>query len=147
MKQYTWRCYVKAKKVVRRKGILFPESQLSCFSQRKISLTLFKALPLHLLFFLKSLVFICRENSRVSGILLFLDCPRFCRLMKTRNRRYPRASGMDGVKSGESGAFIFSRRVLDFCDGRRSFLTNENSHLYIRGRRRWISPIHNPYHK
>ena len=27
---------------------------------------------------------------RRSGILLFPDCPRFCRLMKTRNRRYPR---------------------------------------------------------
>ena len=39
---------------------------------------------------------------------------------------------MDGVKSGESGAFIFSRRVPDFCDGRRSFLTNENSHFTVR---------------
>ena len=48
-------------------------------------------------------------NSRLSGILLFPDCPRFCRLMKTRNRRYPRSSGMDGDKSGESGAFLFSR--------------------------------------
>ena len=38
----------KGKKVVRRKGILFLESQLSCFSQRKLSLTLFRALPLHL---------------------------------------------------------------------------------------------------
>ena len=66
------------------------------------------------------------------------DCPRFCRLMKTRNRRYPRSSGMDGDKSGESGAFLFSRRVPDFCDGRRSFPTNENSNLYRRGRRRLI---------
>ena len=32
---------------------------------------------------------------------------------------------MDGDKSGESGAFLFSRRVPDFCDGRRSFPTNE----------------------
>ena len=49
--------------------------------------------------------------------------------MKTRNRRYPRSSGMDGDKSRESGAFLFSRRVRrrvpDFCDGRRSFPTNE----------------------
>ena len=133
--------------MIRRKEILFPESQLSCFRQRKLSLNLFKALPLHLLFFLESLVFICREHPRVSGILLFPDCPRFCRLMKTRNRRYLRASGMEGVKSGESGAFIFSRRVPDFWDGRRSFLTNENSHLYSQGRRRWISLITNPYHK
>ena len=51
---------------------------------------------------------------------------------------------MDGDKSGESGAFLFSRRVPDFCDGRRSFPTNENSNLYRRGRRRWISLITNP---
>ena len=56
--------------------------------------------------------------------------------MKTRNRRYPRSSGMNGDKSGESGAFLFSRRVPDFCDGRRSFPTNENSNLYRRGHRR-----------
>ena len=69
--------------------------------------------------------FICRENPRRSGILLFPGRPRFCRLMKTRNLRYPRSSGMHGDKSGESGAFLFSRRVPDFCDGRRSFPTNE----------------------
>ena len=76
-----------------------------------------------------SLVFICRENPRRWGILLFPGCPRFWRLMKTGNRKYPRSSGMDGDKFGESGAFLFSRRVRrrvpDFCDGRRSFLTNE----------------------
>ena len=87
---------------------------------------------------------ICRENPRRSGILLFPDCPRFCQLMKTRNRRYPRSSGMDGDKSGGSGVFLFSRRVPDFCDGRRSFPTNENSKLYRRGRRRWISLITSP---
>ena len=58
--------------------------------------------------------------------------------------KYPRSPGMDGDKSGESGAFLFSRRVPDFCDGRRSFPTNENSNLYRRGRRRWISLITNP---
>ena len=36
---------------------------------------------------LLSLVFICRENPRRSGILPFPDCPRFCPL-KTRNRIY-----------------------------------------------------------
>ena len=51
---------------------------------------------------------------------------------------------MDGDKSGESEAFLFSRRVPDFCDGRWSFPTNENSNLYRRGRRRWISLITNP---
>ena len=98
--------------------------------------------------YLLSLVFTCRENPRRSGILLFPDCPRFCpgfcRLMKTRNRRYPRSSGVDGDKSGELVVFLFSRRVPDFCDGRRSFPTNENSNLYRRGRRRWISLITNP---
>ena len=66
----------------------------------------------------------------------FSRLPRFCRLMTTRNRKYPRSSGMDGDKSGASRAFLFSRRVADFCDGRRSFPTNENSNLYRRGRRR-----------
>ena len=74
-----------------------------------------------------------RENLRRSGILLFPDCPRFCQLMKTRNRRYPRSSG-----------FLFSRRVPGFCDGRRSFPINENSKLHRRGRRRWISLITSP---
>ena len=87
---------------------------------------------------------ICRENPRRSWILLFPDCPRFCWLMKTRNRGYLRSAGMDGDKSGGSGGFLFSRRVPDFCDGRRSFPTNENSKLYRRGRRRWISLIVSP---
>ena len=52
--------------------------------------------------------------------------------MKTRNRRYPQSSGTNGDKSGESGAFLFSRRVPGFFDGRRSFPTNENSNLYGR---------------
>ena len=59
-----------------------------------------------------SLVFICWENPRRLGILLFPDCPRFCWLMKTRNRRYPRSSGMDGDKSGESGAFPMRPRFV-----------------------------------
>ena len=53
-------------------------------------------------------------KAKISGILLFPSCPRFCRLMETRNRRYPRSSGMDGDKSGESGVFLFSRSVPDF---------------------------------
>ena len=83
-----------------------------------------------------SLVFICRENPRRSGISLFPDRPRLSRLMKTENRRYPRSSGMNGDKSAESGAFLFSRRIPDFCDGRRSFPTNENLNFDRRGRRR-----------
>ena len=54
-----------------------------------------------------SLVFICRENPRRSAISLFPDRPRFSRLMKTENRRYPRSSGMNGDKSGESERFYF----------------------------------------
>ena len=42
------------------------------------------------------------------------------------------------------GSVLFSRCVTDFCDGRRSFLTNENSNLYRRERLRWISLITNP---
>ena len=72
-------------------------------------------------------------SGKRSGILLFPDRLRFCRLMKTRNLRYPRLFGMNGDKSGESGAFLFSRCVPDFCDGRRSFPTNENSNLYRPG--------------
>ena len=48
------------------------------------------------------------------------------------------------VKSGESGTFLFSRCVPDFCDGRRSFPIDENSNLCHGGRRRWISLITNP---
>ena len=47
-------------------------------------------------------------------------------------------------ESGESAAFLFSRRDPDFCNGRRSFPTKENSNLYGQGRRRWISLITNP---
>ena len=74
-----------------------------------------------------SLVFLCRENPRRLEIFLFPNCPRFCRLMKTRNRRYPRLSEKDGDKSGKSGTLLFFRCVPDFCDGLR-----------------WISPITNP---
>ena len=82
------------------------------------------------------LVFICRENPGRSGISLFPDRPRFCRLMKTRNRGHPRLSGMVGDKLGKKEAFLFSRRVPDFCDGRRSFKIYENFEFYCRGRRR-----------
>ena len=77
-------------------------------------------------------MFPIQSHPRRSGILLFPDCPRFCRLMKTRNRRYPRSSRIDGDKSGESGAFLFSRRVGDFCDGSAiQFPTNENSRISL----------------
>ena len=40
---------------------------------------------------------------------------------------------MNRDKSGELGAFLFSRRIPDFCDGQWSFSTNENSNLYRLG--------------
>ena len=43
-------------------------------------------------------MFICRENSRRSWILLFPDRPKFCPLTKTRNRRYLWSSGIVGNK-------------------------------------------------
>ena len=49
----------------------------------------------------KRLVFICWENPGQSGISLFPERPRFCKLMKTLNRGHPRLSGMVGDKSGK----------------------------------------------
>ena len=83
------------------------------------------------------LVFICRENHRLSGILLFPDRPRFCRLMKTS----PIVWNCRGL-IWRIGSVLFFRRVPDFCDGRRLFPTNETSNLYRRGRRRWISGLY-----
>ena len=48
---------------------------------------------------------------------------------KAGNRRHPRSSEMVVDKSEKSGVFLFSLRVPDFCDGRRSFPTYENSNL------------------
>ena len=43
-------------------------------------------------------MFICRENSRRSWILLFPDRPKLCPLTKTRNRRCLRSSRIVGNK-------------------------------------------------
>ncbi len=109
--------------------VLHPKHASLCLSPHVSIPLLVILVPIALSFLLAglSLVFICRENPRRSGILLFPDRPRFCRLMKTRNRKCPRSSGMVWDKSGESGAFLFSRRIPDFCDGRRSFKIYENS--------------------
>ena len=60
-------------------------------------------------------------------------------------RRYPRSFVLvtGTTKSGESGASLFSRCVPD-CDHWRSFPINENSNLYRRGNRQWISLLTNP---
>ena len=43
----------KSKKVIRRKGAPFPESELSCFGQKKTFIDFIQTLLLHLLFFVK----------------------------------------------------------------------------------------------
>ena len=58
----------------------------------------------------EGLVFICRENRRRSGILLFLESPRLCLL-----------SGMTGNKSGKSG------RVPNFRAGRSKHYRRQTS--------------------
>ena len=101
-----------------------------------------------------SLVFICWENPRRSGILLFPDFHRFCWRMKTQNHRYPQLPGMVWNNSREFRVFLFSWHIPDFCDGQRSLSTNENWNLYHQGRRWWILLITNtlncwapiPYH-
>ena len=42
-------------------------------------------------------------------------------ILPTHENTNPRSSGMVGDKSGKSEAFLFSRRVPDFCDDRRFF--------------------------
>ena len=85
-------------------------------------------------------VFICRENPRRSGIWLFPDCLRFRRLMKTRNRRSPRSSAMDGT-----GTNLENRKRFYFPDTSQiSAMVGDHSrhsNLYRRVRRRWISLI------
>ena len=85
-------------------------------------------------------VFICRENPRRSGIWLFPDCLIFRRLTKTRNRRSPRSSGMDGT-----GTNLENRKRFYFPDTSQiSAMVGDHfrhSNLYRRVRRRWISLI------
>ena len=53
-------------------------------------------------------------NPKQLEILLFLDCPRFCWLMKTWNHRFPRCFGMAGT---DFWAFQILLSNTDFCDG------------------------------
>ena len=65
------------------------------------------------------MVFICRENPSRSGILLFLDRPRFCRLMKTQ---IPDHLGWSGTNRENRKRFYFpdasqiSAMIGDFSD-------------------------------
>ena len=99
----------KSKRVIRTKGVPFPESKLSSASAKENFHQLYsKHCFFSYSFSLKlSLVFICRENSRLWGILLLFDCPRFCRLMKTRNRRYPERLGWTGSNLENRERFYF----------------------------------------
>ena len=125
----------KSKKVIRRKGTPFPESELSCFGQKKTFINFIQTLLFTYSFSL-SLVFICRENPRRSGILLFSHCPRFCRLMKNipdrlgwtgtnlenRERFYfpdaSQISAMDGEHFQQMKTQIYT--IGDVSDGFRS---------------------------
>ena len=87
-----------------------------------------------------------RMSGKSQTILLTVS-PRPSQILatyKNSTHRYPRSFGMVRDKSGESGASLFSRCIQDFCDGWRSFPINENSNLYRRGRRQWISLFTNP---
>ena len=92
-----------------------------------------------------SLVFICRENPRPSGILLLPDRPRFCRLMKTRNRRYPRSSGTNVENRERSVYFLdasqISAMISDHSRQMKPQLCTVGNVVF---RRRWISLIINP---
>ena len=74
------------------------------------------------------------KSQMVWDFTVFPDRPRFCRLMKTRNRRFPRSSEINRDASGELGMFLFSRCVPDFCNDQGPLPTNENSNLYHQGR-------------
>ena len=53
-------------------------------------------------------------NPKQLELLLFLDCPRFCWLMKIWNHRFPRCFGMAGT---DFWAFQIFLSNTDFCDG------------------------------
>ena len=97
----------KSKKVIRTKGIPFPESKLGSASAKENFHQLYsKHCFFSYSFSLKlSLVFMSGKFQAIGDFTV------------SRLSQIPRVSGMDGVKSGESGAFLFFRRVSDFCDG------------------------------
>lgn len=59
-------------------------------------------------------------KSQTFGDFTVSRTSQIFRIMKTRNRRHRRSSGMVGEKTGEAGAFLFSQCIPDFCDGQRS---------------------------
>ena len=97
----------KSKKVIRSKEIPFPESKLSSASPKENFHQLYsKHCFFSYSFSLKlSLVFMSGKFQAIGDFTV------------SRLSQIPRVSGMDGVKSGESGAFLFFRHVSDFCDG------------------------------
>ena len=66
-----------------------------------------------------------------------LSCPQIWNIEQEKDREYV------GKILDDPGFYRFPTGP-DFCDGRQSFPTNENSNLVRRGRRRWISLITNP---
>ena len=70
-----------------------------------------------------SIVFICQENPRRSGISHFPDHPRVCRLMKTINRRHPDNLGWSGTNPEDKPSFHMSGKsqtIGDFAVSRPS---------------------------
>ena len=94
----------------------------------------------------------CRENPRPSGILLVLfpDRPRFCRLMKTRNRRYLIISdhlGWTGTNLENREHFYFpnaSQISTMVGDHSRQMKIQICTVQDISIHQRWISLITNP---
>ena len=90
-----------------------------------------------------SMVFICRENPRRSGFYRFPTV----QILPTNENSKSQISPIVWDGWGQiwriGSVPIFPTRPR-FCDGRRSFPTNENSNSYRWGRRRWISLITNP---
>ena len=70
-----------------------------------------------------SLVFICRENPRRSGILLFADHPRFCRYIRYSTEACPRFSRDDschamficdrGLEPSNLGDWYWAKSIAD----------------------------------
>ena len=82
---------------------------------------------------LLSKIYACLGNKTIPPAKCYFIIAPAVKLSVHFRESYTRSSEMKGDKSRESGEFLFSRRVPDFCDGRRSFPTTENSNLYRRG--------------
>ena len=81
---------------------------------------------IHCLIQLKPSFHMSGKSQTIGDFTVFLPSQTY---PTNGNRRHPQSSGM---VAGKSGVFLFSRRVPDSYDGRRSFPTYENSNFYCR---------------